>query len=64
MKLEGPILLGTDFSAASDEALRQANDLATGCGTTLIVCHVVPALDPSTSCFRSWPRVTRSVARR
>ena len=23
MKLEGPILVGTDFSAASDEALRQ-----------------------------------------
>jgi len=45
MKLEGPILLGTDFSAASDEALRQANDLATDWHTTLIVCHVVPALD-------------------
>lgn len=45
MKLEGPILLGTDFSAASDEALRQANDLATDRGTTLIVCHVVPALE-------------------
>ena len=45
MKLEGPILLGTDFSAASDEALRQAHDLATDRGTTLIVCHVVPALD-------------------
>jgi universal stress protein E len=45
MKLEGPILLGTDFSAASDEALRQANDLAADRGTTLMVCHVVPALD-------------------
>ena len=45
MKLQGPILVGTDFSAASDEALRQANDLANDLGTGLIVCHVVPELD-------------------
>ena len=46
MKLQGPVLVGTDFSAASDEALRQANDLARDHGTSLIVCHVVPELDP------------------
>ena len=45
MKLQGPILVGTDFSAASDEALRQALELANGLGTNLTVCHVVPELD-------------------
>jgi nucleotide-binding universal stress UspA family protein len=45
MKLQGPILVGTDFTAASDEALRQANDVAHDLGTSLIVCHVVPELD-------------------
>ena len=45
MKLQGPILVGTDFTATSDEALRQANDLANDLGTSLIVCHVVPELD-------------------
>ena len=45
MKLKGPVLLGTDFSAASDEALRQGFDLANDLGTSLIVCHVVPELD-------------------
>jgi nucleotide-binding universal stress UspA family protein len=45
MKLQGPVLVGTDFTAASDEAVRQANDLANDLGTSLIVCHVVPDLD-------------------
>ena len=45
MKLRGPVLVGTDFSAASEEALRQGNDLANDLGTSLIVCHVVPELD-------------------
>ncbi len=45
MKLQGPILVGTDFTAASDEALRQANDIATDLGTSLTVCHIVPELD-------------------
>jgi nucleotide-binding universal stress UspA family protein len=45
MKLKGPVLVGTDFSAASDEALRQGYDLANDLGTSLIVCHVVPELD-------------------
>jgi nucleotide-binding universal stress UspA family protein len=45
MKLQGPILVGTDFTEASDEALRQANHLANDLGTSLIVCHVIPELD-------------------
>ena len=45
MKLQGPVLVGTDFTAASDEALRQGNDFANDLGTSLIVCHVVPELD-------------------
>src|SRR5687767_11672901 len=45
MKLRGPVLVGTDFSAASDEALRQGYDLANDLCTSLIVCHVVPELD-------------------
>ena len=45
MNLQGPILVGTDFSAESDEALRQAFELASGLGTHLTVCHVVPELD-------------------
>ena len=45
MKLQGPVLVGTDFTAASDEALRQANDFAKDLSTSVIVCHVVPELD-------------------
>jgi len=45
MKLQGPILVGIDFGAASDQALRQGIDLANGLGTNRIVGHVVPELD-------------------
>jgi nucleotide-binding universal stress UspA family protein len=45
MKLQGPVLVGTDFTDASDEALRQGHDFANALGTSLIVCHVVPELD-------------------
>ena len=45
MKLQGPLPVATDFSAASDEALRQALEFANGLGTNLTVCHVVPELD-------------------
>lgn len=45
MKLKGPVLVATDFSATSDEALRQGYDIANDLGTSLIVCHVVPELD-------------------
>jgi nucleotide-binding universal stress UspA family protein len=46
MKIHGPVLVGTDFSDGSDEALRQANNLAREQGISLIVCHVVSPLDP------------------
>jgi nucleotide-binding universal stress UspA family protein len=45
MKLQGPVLVGTDFTAASGEALRQGYDVANDLGTSLIVCHVIPELD-------------------
>jgi nucleotide-binding universal stress UspA family protein len=45
MKLQGPILVGTDFSPASDEALLQALELANGLGINLIVCHIVPEFE-------------------
>ena len=45
MTIHGPVLVGTDFSEAADEALRQGNDLARDLGTNLVVCHVVPELD-------------------
>lgn len=35
MKLHGPVLVGTDFTAASDEALRQGKDFANAFGTRL-----------------------------
>ena len=36
------ILCATDLSEASDEALRQAHEIATSAGALLAVCHVVP----------------------
>ncbi len=45
MRLHGPVLVGTEFNAASDEALRQGFALASGLGAGLTVCHVVPELD-------------------
>src|SRR5688500_17767982 len=54
MTLQGPILVGTDLSAASEEALRQGNDLANDLGTSLVVCHVVPDLDAVNVLFPQW----------
>jgi nucleotide-binding universal stress UspA family protein len=45
MRIHGPVLVGTDFSEASDEALRQGYQFASALGTSLIVCHVVPDLE-------------------
>jgi nucleotide-binding universal stress UspA family protein len=42
MKLRGPVLVGTDFSLSSDEALRAARRLADDLDTDLMVCHVLP----------------------
>jgi nucleotide-binding universal stress UspA family protein len=42
--LIGPVLVATDLTPASDEALRQADALARALGGPLHVCHVIPHL--------------------
>jgi nucleotide-binding universal stress UspA family protein len=42
--LIGPVLVATDLTPASDEALRQADALARALGGPLYVCHVIPDL--------------------
>ena len=64
IKIQGPVLVGTDFSPASDEALRQGNDVANDLGTSVIVCHVVPDVDTVNVLFHNWLPVTQSTARR
>lgn len=46
-----PILVATDLSAAADEAIRQADQRACAAGAPLVVCHVLPNLQPSTPLF-------------
>ena len=43
-RLIGPVLVATDLTSASDEALRQGDALARALGGPLHVCHVVPDL--------------------
>ena len=59
--LRGPILVGTDLSPASDEALRQAARLATALASKLFVCHVVPELIPDGSVFGEFRRANLKV---
>ena len=40
----GPVLAGTDLSAAAEEALRQGARFANEIGARFKVCHVVPEL--------------------
>lgn len=42
MQLKGPVLVGTDLTPRSAEALRQAHRLSVGLFSPLIVCHVLP----------------------
>lgn len=42
--LSGPVLVATDLTPASDEALRQGDALASALGGPLHVCHVMPDL--------------------
>lgn len=37
-----PVLVAMKFSAASDEALRQAHAVSTSSGAPLVVCHILP----------------------
>jgi nucleotide-binding universal stress UspA family protein len=43
-RLIGPVLVATDLTPASDEALRQGDALARALGGPLHMCHVVPDL--------------------
>jgi nucleotide-binding universal stress UspA family protein len=56
MALRGPVLVGTDLSETSDEALRQAAHLARDLDGRLIVCHVIPELLPDGSLFAEFRR--------
>jgi nucleotide-binding universal stress UspA family protein len=62
MTLRGPVLVGTDLSPASGEALRQSARLATGLEGRLFVCHVVPELIPDGSVFTEFRRANINVA--
>lgn len=54
MKLRGPVLVGTDFAPASDEALRAARKLADDLDTELFVCHVLPEITQLEMLFPHW----------
>jgi nucleotide-binding universal stress UspA family protein len=56
MTLRGPVLVGTDLSSASEEALRQGAQLAAALDSRLLVCHVVPELLPDGSVFTEFTR--------
>ncbi len=61
MALHGPVLVGTNLSAAADEALRQAARLAADLSSNLLVCHVVPELIPDGSVFTEFRRANAKV---
>lgn len=52
--LRGPVLVGTDLSPESDEALRQGQQLASALDTRLLVCHVMPELLRVGVLFPQW----------
>jgi nucleotide-binding universal stress UspA family protein len=54
MKLRGPVLVGTDFNRASDEALREGRQLADYLDTQLLVCHVLPEVLHIRMLFPQW----------
>ncbi len=45
------VLVGTDFSPASDEAIRQASDWAGREGASLLICHALPQVIGSNPLF-------------
>jgi nucleotide-binding universal stress UspA family protein len=57
--LRGPVLVGTDFGAAADEALRQGAQLAQDLTAPLLVCHVMPELLSARVLFPQWRGVDR-----
>jgi nucleotide-binding universal stress UspA family protein len=56
MTLHGPVLVGTDLSAAAEGALREGAQLANGLSSTLFVCHVIPELLPDLTLFAEFRR--------
>lgn len=56
MTLHGPVLVGTDVSPTSDEALRQGAELSDALHSALIICHVVPELLPGIELFAPYKR--------
>lgn len=61
MTLQGPVLVGTDLSDRSDEALRQGAELARYFDSPLIVCHVMPELIPDGSFFTEFRRANLQI---
>ena len=61
MSLRGPVLVSSDLSPASDEALRQGARLAADLSSRLFVCHVVPELLPDGSVFAEFRRANLTV---
>jgi nucleotide-binding universal stress UspA family protein len=61
MTLRGPVLVGTDLSELSEEALRQAAQLAEALGDKLIVCHIIPELVPDDALFADFRGMHRSL---
>ena len=63
--LHGPVVVGTDLSAPSEEALRQGQRLAGDLGSPLVVCHVLPEFLRVSMLFPQWrgidPKVQRSM---
>lgn len=61
MELRGPVLVATDLSSQSDEALRHGARLAAELSAKLFVCHVVPQLIPDGSVFAEFRRANVKV---
>ena len=61
MPLRGPVLVSTDLSRASDEALDQGARLAAALSSKLFVCHVIPELIPDGSVFAEFRRANLKV---
>ena len=53
MTERGPVLVGIDFSPASDEALGEGRQLADELATELMVCHVLPEVMHVRCSFRN-----------
>jgi nucleotide-binding universal stress UspA family protein len=62
MRITGPVLVGSDLTEASDEALRQGSRLAQKLQSRLLVCHVLPDLAQVRVLFPQWAGTDPTVA--